>query len=196
MRNLPDGGCGACAPGLVAAGACNAGMGINRNNSRTSANGDQPLPHLGDAGRGELIREYFSRLSERLRDVRICCGEWDRVLGDSVTEKHGTTGVFLDPPYSSEEHGVKYSANSDVGANVARWAIENGSNPLLRIALCGYDGEHSFPDSWECVAWKARGGYGSQADGRGRDNAARERIWFSPHCLKAGGLFAGLETTA
>jgi hypothetical protein len=116
--------------------------------------------------------------------------------GDSVTEKHGTTGVFLDPPYSSEEHAVKYSANSDVGVNVARWAIENGNNPLLRIALCGYDGEHSFPDSWECVAWKARGGYGSQADGRGRDNAARERIWFSPHCLKAGGLFAGLETTA
>ena len=39
-------------------------------------------------------------------------------------------------------------------------------------------------------AWKARGGYGSQSDGRGRENAARERIWFSPGCLKAPSLFS------
>jgi hypothetical protein len=67
---------------------------------------------------------------------------------------------------------------------VREWAIENGDNPSLRIALCGYEGEHQMPDSWDCVAWKARGGYGSQGDGRGRENAARERIWFSPYCLK------------
>lgn len=155
-----------------------AGRGINRK-----------LPHLGDAGRGEEIRAYFSRLSGRLRDVRVACGEWDRVLGDSVTVKHGTTGVFLDPPYSADEHDVTYSASSDVAAEVRKWAIENGDNPDLRLALCGYDGEHAMPDSWECLAWKARGGYGSQGDGRGRSNAGRERIWFSPHCLRYG-LFA------
>jgi len=43
-----------------------------------------------------------------------------------------------------------------------------------------------MPDSWECVAWKARGGYGLQGNNRGRVNAGRERIWFSPHCLKPG----------
>ncbi|HKT87776.1 MAG TPA: hypothetical protein VJQ59_05040, partial [Candidatus Sulfotelmatobacter sp.] len=37
--------------------------------------------------------------------------------------------------------------------------------------------------SWDCLAWKARGGYGSQGNGSGRENAARERIWFSPHCM-------------
>lgn len=88
------------------------GVGINRK-----------LPHLGNAGRGinrklENIMQYFQTLSERLRDVRIACGEWDRVLGDSVTIKHGTTGVFLDPPYSADEHTVKYSADSDVAAQV------------------------------------------------------------------------------
>lgn len=150
-----------------------AGRGINRK-----------LPHLGNAGRGERICAYFTELSQRLRDVRICCGEWDRVLGDSVTVKHGITGVFLDPPYSADEHDVTYSANSDVAGAVREWAIANGDNPELRIALCGYEGEHALPDSWECLAWKARGGYGSQSDGRGRENAARERIWFSPHCLK------------
>lgn len=160
-----------------------AGMGINRK-----------LPHLGDAGRGEQIRAYFLDLSGRLRDVRIACGEWDRVLGDSVTVKHGTTAVFLDPPYSSDEHDVKYAADSDVAADVARWAFENGDNPDLRIALCGYEGEHDAPAGWDCVAWKARGGYGSQSDGRGRQNAARERIWFSPHCVKPFSLFQ--EATA
>lgn len=157
-----------------------AGMGINRK-----------LPHLGNAGRGEQIREYFVSLSERLRDVRVCCGDWLRVLGDSSTFRHGITGIFLDPPYSADEHTVTYSANSDVAAAVRAWAVENGNNDLLRIALCGYEGEHEMPTGWECVAWKNRGGYGSQGNGQGRENATRERIWFSPHCLlgRQRGLF-------
>ena len=43
---------------------------------------------------------------------------------------------------------------------------------------------HEMPREWECVAWKARGGYGSQSSKRGRDNANLERIWLSPACLK------------
>ena len=151
-----------------------AGMGINRK-----------LPHLGDAGRGMLIRSYFQELSERLRAVRVACGEWDRVLGESVTIRHGITAVFIDPPYGADEHDVKYSADSNVAPQVREWAIANGDNPLLRIALCGYDGEHAMPETWECVAWKAAGGYGSQSDGSGRENSNRERIWFSPNCIRS-----------
>jgi DNA adenine methylase len=163
----------------------NAGMGINRK-----------LPHLGNAGRAAHLEGYFLALSARLRDVRICCGEWDRVLGPSVTEKHGLTGVFLDPPYSQDEHSVTYSASSDLAPAVREWAIANGDNPLLKIALCGYEGEHQMPDSWECVAWKARGGYGSQGTGAGRENSARERVWFSPACKRHPGLFDDLEASA
>jgi site-specific DNA-adenine methylase len=150
-----------------------AGRGINRK-----------LPHLGDAGRGEAIQEYFAALSARLRRVRVACGEWDRVLGESCTYKHGVTGIFLDPPYDIKEHSVTYSADSNVSGDVRKWAIENGDNRELRIALCGYEGEHDMPQTWECIAWKAQGGYGSQSDGKGRANAGRERIWFSPHCLR------------
>ena len=72
-----------------------------------------------------------------------------------------------------------------VAHQVREWALEWGDDPRMRIALCGYDGEHEMPDSWACVAWKAKGGYGSQSEnGKGRENAGRERIWFSPHCLK------------
>jgi DNA adenine methylase len=154
-----------------------AGRGINRK-----------LPHLGDAGRGntgEAIVAYFRELADRLRRVRVACGDWARVLGDSVTIRHGLTAVFLDPPYGVTERSDTYAVESrDVSADVRAWALAHGDNPLYRIALCGYEGEHAMPDTWACVAWKAAGGYGSQGDGQGRDNAARERIWFSPHCLR------------
>jgi site-specific DNA-adenine methylase len=164
----------------------NAGMGINRKLPHLGDAGrgiNRKLPHLGDAGRGEAIADYFAALSNRLRKVRVACGEWDRVLGDSVTVRHGITGVFLDPPYSADEHSVTYSANSDVAAQVREWAIANGSNRDLRIALCGYEGEHAMPDGWDCVAWKAAGGYASRDEAVA--NASRERIWFSPACLGA-----------
>ena len=145
------------------------------------------LPHLGNAGMG--IEAWMTQLAERLRRVRVACGEWDRVLGESVTVKHGTTAVFLDPPYSSDEHAVDYSAGSgDVAEKVREWALANGDNPALRIALCGYEGEHEMP-GWSAYAWKAKGGYGSQGNGQGRENSKRERIWFSPHCVRPLSLF-------
>lgn len=154
----------------------------------------QQLPHLGDAGRGEAIHRWLADLSARLSRVRVACGDWSRVMGESVTLKHGATAVLLDPPYSEEEHAIEYGAGGHgVAAETREWALANGGNPLLRIALCGYDGEHDMPPEWEAVAWKARGGYGSQGNGAGRANARRERIWFSPACIKPGHgpLFAG-----
>lgn len=146
----------------------------------------EQLPHLGDAGRGDALRAWFSAISQRMARVRVACGEWDRVLGESVTIKHGTTAILLDPPYSDDEHSLQYSTASESVADAVReWAITNGDHPQLRIALCGYDGEHEMPDDWECVEWKAHGGYGGQSDGRGRANSERERIWFSPACLSA-----------
>ena len=166
----------------------NAGRGINL---RDPEHGGK-LPHLGDAGKGvnktsQPIQQYLRQLAERLRRVRVCCGDWSRVTGPSVTFNHGMTGVFLDPPYAAEADRdmVIYSQDSgSVAHEVRAWAIANGGNPLMRIALCGYEGEHEMPDTWECVAWKAAGGFGSQGQGRGRENAGRERIWFSPHCLR------------
>ena len=164
----------------------NAGTGVNRQ-----------LPHLGNAGTGvhrKRLTEYLCGLAERLRGVRVCCGDWSRVCGPSPTVKLGTTGVFLDPPYSAEagRNNDLYSEEDLSVAHDAReWAIANGGHPLMRIALCGYEGEHAMPDSWECVAWKAPGGYASQ--GKDAVNCKRERIWFSPNCLKLPTLFSEAE---
>ena len=130
---------------------------------------------------------YMTQLADRLRGVRVCCGDWSRVTGPAVTYRHGATAVFLDPPYSGDERdGSLYSVdNHTVAVEVREWAIANGDNPLMRIALCGYDTEHgdAVPDGWHAYSWRAHGGYGRQGTGLGRANATREVVWFSPNCL-------------
>ena len=174
----------------------NAGKGVNRRlphlgNAGTGVN--RRLPHLGDAGMGARaeksaqLTEYMNGLADRLRHVRVCCGNWARITGPSVTFKHGITGVFLDPPYAdtAKRKSKLYSEDSDtVAHDVYAWCVANGANPKLRIALCGYVGEHGVLKGWKCVDGKASsgGGYGNRnAD---NTNADKERIWFSPHCLE------------
>jgi hypothetical protein len=53
----------------------------------------------------------------------------------------------------------------------------------MRIALCGYEGEHEMPPDWDCWAWKAHGGLAGRGNNAAKDNCNRERIWFSPHCV-------------
>lgn len=148
-------------------------------------------PHLGDAGHGVNRRkiqltEWMETLSDRFRRVRVCCGDWSRVCGPIVTFKHGMTAVFLDPPYSAEadrDSKIYRMEDLDVAHAVRDWAVEQGEDKLMRICLAGYEGEHEMPKSWECFAWKAGGGYGSRGS-KGEINAHRERLWFSPHCIK------------
>lgn len=127
------------------------------------------------------LYEYLHQLAARLRRVRVCCGDWSRVLTPSVTTYIGVAGIFLDPPYDQDMRERCYSEDHNISGDVREWAIANGEDPKMRIALCGYEGEHVMPDTWDCVPWKAHGGY-SRSE-RGKANRTRERIWFSPHCL-------------
>lgn len=152
--------------------------------------------HLGDAGKGvqkrskkDGLREWMHALSERLRRVRVCCGDWNRVTGPSVTITHGLTGMFLDPPYGTlAGHNSELYAKESltVAYECQQWCIENGRNKLMRIALCGYVGEHDVlaDHGWQPYYWKANGGMSNIGSGKGRENAKKEVIWFSPHCLQ------------
>ena len=160
---------------------------------------NRQLVHLGDKGRGEPIAsaseirtqaliETMQALQDRLRNVRVCCGDWTRVCGPTPTWRFGTTAILLDPPYDESRTPDLYAVDSKtIAAEVSRWCVENGNNKLLRIALCGYEGSFDPPIGWATVEWKARGGFGSQGDDTGRANARRERVWFSPGCLSARG---------
>ncbi len=182
----------------------NAGSGVHRPS--------QKRPHLGDAGRGEQCGEghpssepetpilpvngelydYFAALSDRFRRVRVCCGDWERICGPTPTVHQGLTAVFLDPPYSREERDASlYAQESDCAIDVRRWCMDRGNDRRIRIALCGYEGEgheELLAKGWRVHQWKARGGYASQGDTDG-ENARRERIWFSPHCVFEKTLF-------
>lgn len=128
--------------------------------------------------------EAFGRISARLRRTRIICGDWMRVLKNSATTSHGLSAVFLDPPYAGFEHYYQKNA-TPVSSAVREWAVAHGDDPLFRIALCGYEGEHEMPDGWECFSWTASGGHANR-NATGNANRHKERIWFSPHCLKNG----------
>ncbi len=135
------------------------GLGVHRTNS------------------GGLL-EYMEALSVRLRRVRVCCGDWLRVLSPSSTVHIGLTGVFLDPPYGTAGGRDKWLYNEDdleLSVAVRDWALAHGDNAKLHIALCGYKGEHNMPADWECVAWKSSGGHSTQRED--------EQVWFSPGCL-------------
>ncbi len=169
----------------------NAGRGINRSLPHLGNAGrgiNRSLPHLRNAGRGVCaawsahLIETMQGLADRLRRVRVCCGDWERVCTDAVTTRHGITAVFFDPPYAlAERTGNLYAIDSDVDADARRWAIERGNDPLYRIALCSY-GDTPLAEGWTRVAWKAAGGYGSQGN-RARANSSREVVDLSPHCL-------------
>ena len=169
----------------------NAGRGINRQMPHVGDAGrgiNRQMPHVGDAGRGAFIEEWFDILAARLRDVRVLSGDWTRCLTESLTTRHGITGVFLDPPYGDEiEQTRVYAADSGtVAADVRRWCLENGNDGRLRIALCGYEGEgHDalLDYGWTAHAWSTAGGYGGGRGGKGDENRHKERIYFSPACI-------------
>lgn len=159
--------------------------------------------HLGSAGQGEAgtgengMAAWMQALAARLRRVRVCSGDWTRVCGPTPTVKQGLTGVFLDPPYSAEagrDETIYNVEDLSVAHDVRAWALEWGVDPRMRIALCGYKGEHDELEAvgWEAVPWKAHGGYGLRGNGNGRANSEREVVWFSPHCLKTEPVIAQL----
>jgi hypothetical protein len=183
--------------------SCWIGSGFCSGNGPWGLNGERQLVHLGNGGQGvnrkrvhlgnggqgvnrKLVHlgNWFAALAHRLDRVRVASGDWSRVCGPSVLGGV-LTGVFLDPPYAdtADRNPDLYAQDSlSVAHDVREWAIENGKNTKLRIALCGYDGEHVMPDDWSSFAWKTQGGYGCQGEDA-NENSTRERVWFSPACL-------------
>jgi hypothetical protein len=144
------------------------------------------------------LAEWFSRLRDRLRTVRVCCGHWKRVCdSESVTTRLGTTGVFLDPPYPT--HAADGSESRAAGLyatdggrdaldalrdEVLAWCRGRGPDPRMRIVVAGYDTDGYallVKEGWEEILWRAQGGYGNRS-AKGRANAGRERLWCSPGC--------------
>jgi hypothetical protein len=163
------------------------GTGVNRQlphlGGGTGVN--RQLPHLGNAGMGGLtadrlawVASWFVTLQDSFRDARVACWDWARICSPGTMTRNGPCAVLLDPPYS--QTAAVYAVDSNtVAHDVRAWCQANGDNSLLRIALCGHEGEHNALETagWSVETWDKGGGY------QGADD--RERIWFSPACRGA-----------
>lgn len=130
-----------------------------------------------DLGRGviasrqhDALLEYFTALADRLRFVRITCGDWTRVVTPAVTTSHGPTGVSLDPPYNHALRSTRLYREDDPALSdaVRLWCTEHDTDPLLRITLAGKGEEHDelLGRGWSKHVWRPDG----------------ETIWASPNC--------------
>lgn len=143
--------------------------------------------------RRQGLIEYFRALAKRLRGVRICCGDWRRVVTRGVLHTGKAVGIFLDPPYSQSLRDPGLYAVDDVeSADVREWAIKNGTDPRLRVVLAGYEDEHKdrmAEAGWRMWSYIDRASYqGHTRAGRtdigNQANRRKARLWFSPHCLE------------
>ena len=174
-----------------------AGQGVNRQ-----------LPHLGDAGRAGYnnleykpnVLGYFEALAARLRDTRVCCGDWSRVVTRGALSYGSAVGVFLDPPYLGDVRTADLYAVDDhtIAHEVCQWAIDNGDDLRLRIVLAGYSDEHDhlIPDTWRRIRYSASAAYQTTANkgGQNAENRHKEVLWLSPHCVEESAqldLFGG-----
>lgn len=152
------------------------------------------IPYLTSAGTGQNGTRFngYKFLMERMRWVRITCGDWTRIVKPSVTYKttgkNGVTGVFLDPPYPPDDRAKLYRHDEDdTWHNTWEWALENGHRENMRICVAGYIPddmcEEAMSLGWRIHQWKAHGGFGNQSEGENK-NRSRERLAFSPHCIE------------
>lgn len=170
------------------------GKGIHKPLTELEINPALGFPELDNDYLQSLV-EQFSLLQNRLRRVRISCGDWSRLTGAAVDAGgKRITGVFLDPPYDLDiRRGDLYGANDRVKETTpihvaARtWALEHGGKSNRRIAYCSYSTPEEDAifkeEKWKSFTWSAHGGYGLQADNLAKSNREREIIWFSPYCL-------------
>ncbi len=171
-----------------------AGMGVHK---------IRHVPHASDFGMGvheagrsvqdpynTNIYEWFRELSERLRYVRVVCGDWTKVCGGNWQDKCGTVGMFFDPPYGvvDRDRRVYHHDTVAVADEVKEWARDRGKKRSYRIVIAGYE-EHEdlLSEGWTCERWRAKGGYSNAGNGRGKENKERETLYFSPHCISKVG---------
>mgnify|MGYP001617908276 CR=1 FL=1 len=149
------------------------------------------IPHVSNTGSGVSksyntnIYKWFSELSERLRYVRVVCGDWTRVCGGNWQDNLGDVGIFFDPPYGIEDRDKKiyHHDSTDIAKEVLAWCVERGKINSYRIVLAGYDEYEILAEHrWTKKSWIAGGGYSNL--GEGNENRKRETLWLSPHCLK------------
>ena len=132
---------------------------------------------------GGDMEAWMLALSERLRDVMVFNRDWRNAVSDCALGQFAgaSVAVLLDPPYPIPDGGSEMYADSGPQAahESYEWAIANGER--FRIGYCSHEGDFPVPDGWAAE-------YGHLV-GVSRPDKQRDRIIFSPACIRPAGLF-------
>jgi site-specific DNA-adenine methylase len=162
------------------AASCWIGSGLTKSDAIPRLTANQGITASND------VYQWMYALRDRLRHVKVVCGDWTRVCGGSWQSNHKPTGIFFDPPYatSGRAENLYHQESLTVGKDVEKWVLGRGENPDYRIVVCGYDDEYLtlIENGWKVHAWKANAGY-ARCGSRNLENRHRERLFISPHCL-------------
>ena len=138
-------------------------------------------------------KQYLLSLKERLKNVKVICGDWKRLFGGNWQTNKGTCGIFLDPPYGFQKRKEDLYNNDsfDVSKEVRKWCVQNGNKKDFKIIICGYADQHDqlLQYGWKSFSWKTNGGYGNQGNGQGKINANLQKIWYNKNCIEENWLF-------
>lgn len=145
------------------------------------------IPRISHGGSGingdnkSNIYEWFKNLQERLRYVRVVCGDWTRVCGGNWQAGEGICGMFFGPPYGVKDRDttIYHHDSTDVASDVMSWCKERGKDKEYRIVIAGYE-EHQdlLSEGWRAESYSASGGYSTAAN----NNRHRETLYYSPYC--------------
>jgi DNA adenine methylase len=175
------------------------GKGIHKPIAVPESDDTDTAPPVSDLYLNHLNTQ-FAALSDRMRRVRVACGDWTRVLGNAAVPASGHyTAVFLDPPYDPTERrgdlyavgdnrrkkgasgtdaldlGDTFTPTPSVHEAARTWALDKTTDASYRIAYCSYstpEEDALFGEAgWAPYRWSAKGGYALAADSA--DNRAR-----------------------
>lgn len=160
---------------------------VSKDTQSKGIHGIGQIPRISKNTRSEFIHSWMQALSDRLRNVRVVCGDWTQVCGGNWQDAMGNVGLFFDPPYGDvgRDTNIYHHDSTYVAGAVNAWVLDRGAKQTYRIVLAGYDEHLNLLDAgWTSQQWKTGGGYGNQSGGKNL-NASREMLYFSPHCQLA-----------
>ena len=110
------------------------------------------------------LAQWFDELADRLRRVRVCCGDWSRVLTRTPTTYIGVTGVLLDQELRfitartagtavtiQQEDNVAVSAGITADTGPTAVTEGTGARALVRRFFAGSE-EQALAVAWNLTA--------------------------------------------
>lgn len=158
------------------------GMGVSMQRLELSEANGLPLD-------GSRLQPWMLELCHRLKRTVILHRDWKSAVSPKMLmrEKNAswTVGVFLDPPYRTDEgnrntnlYQSDHDGESDDAAKEAyEWAVKHGETERYRIAFCCRHGDFPLPPNWTSSIREFPGVTDPE-----RREKHKDEIMFSPHC--------------